>query len=286
MPLSDFPPELLLKIAIRLDAVETNALACTNRGLHNLLNEGLYCRDVTQHPSKSLIWAAENGVEGTIQWAIDAAQKFNLISESFHIALQVAARRGHVPIVELLLKVHGIDPNFQGGFQGSSLEASPLQLAVEELRLDMANINLDVSDVGGRHRRDFTPLMYACWQGHISIVQQLLARNDVDFNARGHHRGTPLILACRRGHLEIINLLLAKDSININLADRAMECALEVAVSRGDIDAIKLLLDHPDADHLSVHGPWTDSESDWWFEVRDQDEVKYAFYRNIRLPHR
>ncbi|KAN0074316.1 Ankyrin repeat-containing domain protein [Elaphomyces granulatus] len=249
MPLSDFPPELLLKIAIGLDAVETNALACTNRGLHNLLNEGLYCRDVTQHPSKSLIWAAENGVEGTIQWAIDAAQKFNLISESFHIALQVAARRGHVPIVELLLKVHGIDPNFQG-----------------------------------RHRRDFTPLMYACWQGHISIVQQLLARNDVDLNVRGHHRGTPLILACRRGHLEIINLLLAKDSININLVDRAMECALGVAASQGDVDAIKLLLDHPDADHLSMHGPWTDSEStDWWFQVRDQDGVRYAFYRKPYL---
>ena len=50
-----------------------NALACTNRGVHNLLNEGLYCWD------RSLIWGAENGVEGTIQWAVDAAQKFNLI---------------------------------------------------------------------------------------------------------------------------------------------------------------------------------------------------------------
>ena len=101
MPLSDFPPELLLEIATHLDAAGTNALACTNRDVHNLLNEGLYRWDVTQPPSKSLIWGAENGVEGTIQWAVDAAQKFNLISESFHIALQIAAKRGHVPIVEL-----------------------------------------------------------------------------------------------------------------------------------------------------------------------------------------
>ena len=92
MPLSDFPPELLLKIATHLDAAGTNALACTNRGLHNLLNEGLYCWDVTQPLSRSLIWGAENGVEGTIRWAVDAAQKFNLILKSFHIVLQIIAK--------------------------------------------------------------------------------------------------------------------------------------------------------------------------------------------------
>ncbi|KAN0074329.1 Ankyrin repeat-containing domain protein [Elaphomyces granulatus] len=296
MPLSDFPPELLLKIATRLDAVETNALACTNRGLHNLLNEGLYCWDVTQRLSnnKSLIWAAKNGVEGTIQWAVDAAQKFNLISESFHIALQIAARRGHVHIVELLLKVHGIDPNFQG----SLLRAAPLHLAAKnghsaivELLLAMANINPDVRDARGR-RRDFTPLMYACWQGHISIVQQLLARNDVDFNARGRHYGTPLVLACLRGHLEIINLLLAKDSIKINLTDgittpfiaaarmglmevvesllaranfdpnivaNTGKYALGDAASRGDVDVMELLLAHPDVDPNFAGGLFDES---------------------------
>jgi hypothetical protein len=68
-------------------------------GLHNLLNEGLYCWDVTQPLSRSLTWGAESGVEGTIQRAVDAAvQKFNPIPESFHIALQIAAQRGHVPI--------------------------------------------------------------------------------------------------------------------------------------------------------------------------------------------
>src|ERR1700740_3445304 len=110
MPLSDFPSELLLKIANHLDAAATNAFACTNRGLHNLLNKGLYCWDMTQTLSRSLIWGAENGVEGTIQWAVDAAPKFN---PWFHIALQIAAQRGHVPVVKLLLKVDGIDPNFE-----------------------------------------------------------------------------------------------------------------------------------------------------------------------------
>jgi ankyrin repeat protein len=220
MSLSDFPPELLLKIANNLDAMETNALACTNRGVHNLLNEGLYCWDLTQPWSRSLIWGAVNGVEGTIQWAVDAAQKFNLISESFHIALQVATQRGHVPIVELLLKVHGINPNFQGG----RFQSTPLHLAAEvghsaivELLLAVPNIDPDAKDTC----LNYTPLMYACTNGHASIVKQLLAREDVDFNAVGGycHLSTPLILAYRIGHVEIINLLLAKDGIDINRVD-------------------------------------------------------------------
>ncbi|KAN0068628.1 Ankyrin repeat-containing domain protein [Elaphomyces granulatus] len=295
MPLSDFPPELLLKIATHLDAAGRNALVCTNRGVHNLLNEGLYYWDVTQPLSRSLIWGAKNGVEGTIQWAVGAAQKFNLISESFHIALQIAARRGHVPIIELLLKVHGIDPNFEGG----QLRAAPLLLAAEEghgaiveLLLAVDNIDADVrhlrhgllddrDDYGYRPDYGYTPLMCACARGHISIVQQLLARTDVDVNARGRYYGTPLIVACDKRHLKIINLLLAKDSIDINLTHggktpfivaarmglvEVLESlfrrknfdpnivtifgryALGDAAARGDVNVMKLLLRHPKVD--------------------------------------
>jgi len=157
-------------------------------------------------------------VEGTIQWAVDAAQKVQSRSQRvFHIALQISANRGYVPIVELLLKFMASTQNFQGSW----LQATPLHLAAKnghsaivELLLAMANINPDVKD----RKPHYTPLMYACWNGHVSIVQQLLARNDVDFNAHGVYEATPLLLACYRNHPEIINLLLAKDSIDINLA--------------------------------------------------------------------
>ncbi|KAN0074169.1 Ankyrin repeat-containing domain protein [Elaphomyces granulatus] len=284
MPLSDIPSELLLKIANHLDAAATNTFACTNRGLHNLLNAGLYCWDVTQPLSRSLIWGAKKGVEGTIQWAVDAAPKVNPCI-CFHIALQTAAQQGHVPIVELLLKVDGIDPNFEGG----ELQAAPLILAAEEghsaiVELLLAAVNID-ANVRNKHF-DCTPLMYACRKGHISIVQQLLARTDVDFNARGSY-GTPLIAACGGGHPKIINLLLAKDSIEINLAHAGTtpfiaaarmglvevvesllarekfdpnvvtefgECALEDAAGRGDVNVMKLLLNRPDVDPNLARG--------------------------------
>ena len=93
------------------------------------------------------------------------------IPDAYNIALQTAAEKGRVDLVELLLKVDGIDPNFEGG----ELQAAPLILAAEEghsaiVELLLAAVNID-ANVRNKHF-DCTPLMYACRKGHISIVQQ------------------------------------------------------------------------------------------------------------------
>jgi hypothetical protein len=49
-------------------------------------------------------------IDTIIQRAVDAGQSFDPVPEIFHIALQVAAGLGHVRLVELLLKIDGIDP--------------------------------------------------------------------------------------------------------------------------------------------------------------------------------
>ena len=82
MPLSNLPSELLLDISDYLDEAELNSLACTNGSLYNLLNTQLYRRDMARPHSKSLAWASENGVEGTVKRVVDANRCFNLILES------------------------------------------------------------------------------------------------------------------------------------------------------------------------------------------------------------
>ena len=92
MSLSDLPKEILLDIVDYLDSVGTNAPAHTNSGLCQFLNEYLYRQDLIEPQSKSLTWAAGNGVKSTVQRALDASSRyFNLIPESFDIALQIAA---------------------------------------------------------------------------------------------------------------------------------------------------------------------------------------------------
>jgi hypothetical protein len=111
MSLSDLPREILLDITDYLDVRGTNTLARTNSGLYQLLDERLYRQDVAKPISRSLAWAAENGVICTAQRAINATQCFNPIPESFYKALEVASYQGHVHLVELLLKFNGITSN-------------------------------------------------------------------------------------------------------------------------------------------------------------------------------
>jgi hypothetical protein len=68
--------EILLGMANHLDDVVMNALALTNIELQYMPNRRLCRRDVIRSQSRSLAWAANNGVEGTVQRAVDARPYF------------------------------------------------------------------------------------------------------------------------------------------------------------------------------------------------------------------
>ncbi|KAN0074134.1 Ankyrin repeat-containing domain protein [Elaphomyces granulatus] len=152
-----------------------------------------------------------------------------------------ACDEGSPPPAGRQFRLRGIDPNFVGG----SLRAAPLLLAAErghgvivELLLAVVHINADVRDVRD-HNWGYTPLIYACKEGHVSIVGQLLARHDVDFNARGTVISIPLTIASKCNRVEIIKLLLAKgDSLDPTI----------VGINAAFYGFMKLLLDHPGVD--------------------------------------
>ena len=215
MSLSDSPRETLLDIAELLDDAGMNALSRTNGQLYKLLNKHLYSRDLRSR-GRSLLWAADNHeVEATVQLALAVGRNLDFIPESYHIALQVAADKGHVRLVQLLLEVEGINPNFGGG----SLQCAPLILAAQrghsaivELLLAATKIDPNVRDLESN-----SPLFFACRNGYVSIVEQLLTRKDVDPNIPGFEEtATPLTMACYHGHTDIVNLLLATEGIDVN----------------------------------------------------------------------
>ena len=292
MALSKMPREIMLDIADELDNRGLSALARTTSELYCLLNGHLYLRDVIRTPSKSLTWAVENGVEDTIvtktvQQLAAVSQHFNPIPESIHMALQDAANRGHVHLVEQLLKIDGINPNFVSHSQDAplALAARSGHSAVVELLLAAVDIDPNVRDlqsdaidaIDGADGADgtdgtdgtdtadatdatdaanatgATPLIHACRNGHVSIVRQLLARDDVDINAVGFDGewrpvyprplNTPLTAACKGGHSEIANILLAREGIDVNLhkplphaLNAGMVGVVESLLARGDLD--------------------------------------------------
>ena len=114
-------------------------------------------------------------MKSTIQRLLDVSSRyFNLIPESLDIALQIAADREHLHIVELLLKVDGININFRGGVLPLFLAAKGGHSAIVELLLAADDVDPNVGD-----RHSTPPLCLACQKGHVSVVRQLLARDDV-----------------------------------------------------------------------------------------------------------
>ncbi|KAN0068547.1 Ankyrin repeat-containing domain protein [Elaphomyces granulatus] len=247
MPLSDLPKEILFDIASHLDDAGVNALCQTHHQVHDLLNVPLYRRDLTRPQSRSLLWGISNGVKGTVQRAVDAASRFwDPIPEAYNIALQAAAKKGHVDMVELLLKVDGIDSNFGGHSQSAPLivAAARGHSDVVELLLATAHVDPDVRDQHGA-----SPLYYACKWGYVSVVKQFLSRDDVDINALAFDgASTPLRAACFHGLVEIVDLLLAKDGIDINLYNKHRETPLVTAMISSSVPIVKSLLARVDCD--------------------------------------
>jgi ankyrin repeat protein len=54
----------------------------------------------------------------------------------------------------------------------------------------------------------WSPLYFACFEGHIEVVK-LLLKNGANVNTVDKFDQTPLYIACLYGHMEIIKLLEA-----------------------------------------------------------------------------
>ncbi|KAN0068678.1 Ankyrin repeat-containing domain protein [Elaphomyces granulatus] len=258
--LGDLPKELVIQIADHLDFKETNALCRTNGEIHDFLSYYLYYRDLTRSAGsgRSLLWAASKlGIprstrKSTTQRALHAGRSLKLIPDSYYDALQFAADGGHACLVELLLEVDGINPNFAGK---AFHESPPLVLAADKghsdiVKLLLAATNID-PNVRGQH--SLSPFLYASSltkPEHGSIMNQLLARDDV-LELSEFDPSRALLTACHSlfGE-EFANLLLANKhgSIsNVNLQDfdgytplmlairTRKESVVESLLARGDL---------------------------------------------------
>ncbi|KAN0068641.1 Ankyrin repeat-containing domain protein, partial [Elaphomyces granulatus] len=114
--------------------------------------------------------------------------------------------------------------------------------AIVELLLANVNVDPDVK----HHRYKLSPLLCACLGGHVSVVRQLLAQNNVDVNCRSI-LCTPLTAACRPP-LEIPKLLLEQEDIDINLPDKKGRTALFWACHNNCLELVDLLLEKDNID--------------------------------------
>lgn len=92
-------------------------------------------------------------------------------------------------------------------------------------------------DIYGR-----TPLSWAAENGHVPVVEQLIATGQVEIDPEDKCGKTPLTLAAKEGHTAVVQLLLDKGAL-LNSQTHNYKTPLSHAAKNGHLEIVQLLLD-------------------------------------------
>lgn len=151
---------------------------------------------------------------------------------------------------------HLLDNGFEAD-QYDEYGYTPLLYAVRRDRKTLVELLLARDDVNpnspGKRDPHLTSLMFACTYGYVDIVESLLQHPSIAINDSDRSGITPLMLAVKRGHKSIAASLLAKGA-EMELKDTSGETALFYAVKYWGTSMIELLLHHGANANVFSHG--------------------------------
>ncbi|RXW16981.1 hypothetical protein EST38_g8870 [Candolleomyces aberdarensis] len=153
-------------------------------------------------------------------------------------ALASAINSAHTKIVELLASCQGVRLDVQ------TCTRSPLSWAASQGHTSLVRQLLSNPEIEVNMQHPFTgytALCYACRLGRSEVVENLLARKEVDIHLGPICGCTPLLLAASTNQLTIVALLLSNPNINIHA--RCTHSGTALSVAKNDA-LLKLLLSH------------------------------------------
>jgi ankyrin repeat protein len=148
----------------------------------------------------------------------------------------VAARRGHVDILSLLLE-HGADVDDRNTGQ------TPLYRASQSGRLEAGQFLLDRgADINSLDGVGSTPLHVAANYGRVEFAQMLLIRG-ARINEPSDGGDTPLHWAVYGGEIQAVRLLL-EHGADVNLREKSGETPSQLASGYGHRENVELLSEY------------------------------------------
>ncbi|KAM9837269.1 ankyrin repeat and SOCS box protein 3 [Aulostomus maculatus] len=244
------------------DTVSSVAAAARDgnrRRLRRLIKAGLSvdCRD--NRGWLALHEAAAAGSDGCVRELLAAVAAagssssrrayVNGLSHEGESACYLAAQRGHLKVVRLLLKAHAdVD-------QLTNDLSCPLYAAVDGGHKDVVELLVrEGAEVNRIHTAScWTSLHQAVYKGHSEIVRLLAKLCNLE--AVDDHRISPLFVASQYGQQECLEILVnAGANVNTQAADLATP--LFISAQEGHGAAVDFLLDHGADPNMACSQDW------------------------------
>lgn len=159
--------------------------------------------------------------------------------------LLIAARRGHLDVVEFLVDRCGASVEAGGSvhFDGETIEGAPplwAASAAGHLAVVRSLLRRGAS-VNRTTRTNSTPLRAACFDGHLDVVRYLVGEHKADLEVANRHGHTCLMISCYKGHREIARYLLERGA-QVNRRSAKGNTALHDCAESGSLEILQLLL--------------------------------------------
>ncbi|KAF7657941.1 hypothetical protein LDENG_00019220 [Lucifuga dentata] len=181
--------------------------------------------------------------------SLDCHAYVNSLTHEGESACYLAAQRGHLAVIKLLLTKHS-DIN-----QLTNDLSSPLYAAVDGGHKEIVEI---LASKGAEVNRTHTASCWTClhqavYKGHSEIVCILV--NVCNLEALDDHRVTPLFVAAQYGQEECLEILVhAGANVNAQAADLATP--LMIASQEGHEACVGFLLDHGADPNIACSSDW------------------------------
>ncbi|CEO99097.1 hypothetical protein PBRA_007211 [Plasmodiophora brassicae] len=215
-----------------------------HQGDASFINSAIWDRDRGQ---TLLQWAAYHGQVIVVDLLIRIPGVDVNACDMFQMTpLHCATIKGHAEVVASLLKAPGLDPNRRIVSLFKS-QTTPLHVAVKDGRTDIVRLLLAAPGIDANPRGTLrkTPLHLAVQDdiGRDDIVELLVKAPGIDVNAHDMDENTALHIAANVGRAHLVELLLTVPGIDVNARDDARKTPLHCAAATGRLVIVKLLLD-------------------------------------------
>jgi len=200
-----------------------------------LKKDGINVNAVDEIGFSPLHYACKRGYRDIIKLLLDKDADVNLISNESITPLHMAVTSGNKEVVKLLTDA-GSDINAT-----DKAGKTPLIYAVEARKAECARYLIELgADTSVMDNQNHTALDYANALGLVQLIESMAKENSGNADSFGN---TPLHQACHNGQGEVVKAMLAKGDMDINARNDDKETPLFLAVAENNILIAELLLD-------------------------------------------